>query len=135
MEINISRFFAEAEPFEFSRSRAEYGDNAGPTSWANAVKAGTDSPLLTTPEQLQALRDYVRGFVWSLKKSPPGRRTNATRCSYSLSAAICARAISIPIRTNRTGKNTSAARKTGNALATSTAATTARFFTISGYEG
>lgn len=62
MEINISRFFAEAEPFEFSRSRAEYGDNAGPTSWANAVKAGTDSPLLTTPEQLQALRDHVKGF-------------------------------------------------------------------------
>jgi hypothetical protein len=62
MEINITRFFQDADAFEFSASVAERGQNAGKETWSNAVREGTDSPLLKTPEELQALRDYVRGF-------------------------------------------------------------------------
>lgn len=66
MEINITRFFEEAEPFEFSRSIAEAGKDAGPTSWKNALEEGARAPLLSTPEELDVLRDYVRGFgAWS----------------------------------------------------------------------
>lgn len=66
MDINITRFFREADPFEFSASRAERGQNAGAETWANAKREGEESPLLTTPEQIDALRDYVKDFgAWS----------------------------------------------------------------------
>lgn len=62
MEIDITSFFESADPFEFSASHAERGQNAGPETWANAKREGSESPLLTTPEQLDALRSYVRDF-------------------------------------------------------------------------
>jgi hypothetical protein len=62
MEINITRFVTNADPFDFSASRAERGDNAGKETWSNAVAEGTNSPLLTTPGELNALRDHVRGY-------------------------------------------------------------------------
>jgi hypothetical protein len=62
MEIDITSFFESADPFEFSASRAERGQNAGPETWANAKREGAESPLLTTEEQFDALRDHVRGF-------------------------------------------------------------------------
>ncbi len=66
MEIDITRFFNEADPSEFSASRAERGQNAGPKTWANAKTEAAKSPLLTTPEQLEALRRYVQDFgAWS----------------------------------------------------------------------
>ena len=66
MEIDITAFFENADPFEFSHSRAEGGANAGPQTWANAKEEAQRSPLLTTPEQLDALRSYVREFgAWS----------------------------------------------------------------------
>src|ERR1019366_2877227 len=62
MEINITSFFGNCDPFEFSASRAERGANAGAETWRNAVKEGADCPLLKTEEELQALRDHMRGF-------------------------------------------------------------------------
>ena len=62
MEINITRFITDCDPFEFSASRLERGDNAGPETWANAQNEASRAPLLTTPKQLEALRDYVRDF-------------------------------------------------------------------------
>lgn len=62
MEIDITEFFNSAEPFEFSASVAERGKNAGPEAWANALAEGERAPLLTTPEQLDALRDHMRGY-------------------------------------------------------------------------
>lgn len=64
MEINITEFFTNADPFEFSASRAERGQNAGPETWANAK--AYRPPLLNTEDELQALRDYVKDFgAWS----------------------------------------------------------------------
>ena len=36
MEINITRFVTECDPFNFSASQAERGDNVGPETWSNA---------------------------------------------------------------------------------------------------
>ncbi len=62
MEIDITEFFNSAEPYEFSASRAERGPNAGPETWRNALEEGERAPLLTTPDQLDALRDHMRGY-------------------------------------------------------------------------
>lgn len=61
MEINITSLLEE-DLFQFSHSRMEGGENAGENTWNAAKEVGRDSPILQTPEQLQALRDYVKGF-------------------------------------------------------------------------
>lgn len=69
MEIDITSFFESANSFEFSASHAERGRNAGPETWANAKQEGADAPLLTTPEQMQALRDHVKEFgAWDAEE-------------------------------------------------------------------
>lgn len=59
MEINITSLL-ETDVFQFSHSQAEGGDNAGQNTW-NAALNGP-RPLLNTPEEFEALRDYVREF-------------------------------------------------------------------------
>lgn len=61
MEIDITRLVTEEDMFEFSASRAERGQNAGPETWANAKDEAAARPLLAD-EQLPAFRDYVRDF-------------------------------------------------------------------------
>lgn len=69
MEIDITSFFETADPFEYSASRAERGQNAGPETWANAKQHGADAPLLTTEKQLNALRSYVKDFgAWGAEE-------------------------------------------------------------------
>lgn len=58
--INISRFFHNAEPCEFSASAAELGQDAGKITWNNAKREAAEAPLLTTPEQLDALRAWAK---------------------------------------------------------------------------
>lgn len=66
MEIDITHFFKEADAFDFSASIAERGVNAGKETWANAKEEGENSPLLTTSDQIDALRSYVKDFgAWS----------------------------------------------------------------------
>ena len=66
MEINITRFFKEADHFEYSASCAGRGQNAGQETWANAKAEASRKPLLTTPEKLSAAEDFFRGFgAWS----------------------------------------------------------------------
>ena len=66
MEIDITEFFNSADPFEFSHRRSEGGPNAGPETWQAALREGAESPILTTPEQLDALRGHLRGYgAWS----------------------------------------------------------------------
>jgi hypothetical protein len=60
MEINITRFFNDADAYEFSASRSERGDNAGQETWRNSLKQAEETPLLSTSEQLQEMRDYAR---------------------------------------------------------------------------
>jgi hypothetical protein len=59
-EIDITEFIANEEPFEYSASVAERGQQAGPETWRNACVLGADKPLLTTPEHFDALRQWAR---------------------------------------------------------------------------
>jgi hypothetical protein len=66
MEIDVTEFFCAADAYDFFASKTERGQNAGAETWANAMRVGTDAPILTTEEQIEALRSYVRGFgAWS----------------------------------------------------------------------
>src|SRR5947207_5979867 len=64
MEINITSFVQTEDPFDYSASRAECGVNAERDTWNNAK---TKAPmLLDTPEKIEALRDYVKGYgAWN----------------------------------------------------------------------
>ena len=69
MEIDVTRLVRETDPFDFSASVAERGQNAGPETWANAVREGATAPLLTTEAELDALRDWAKDFgAWSAEE-------------------------------------------------------------------
>jgi hypothetical protein len=60
MEIDITTL-AEMNCFTLSHSIAEGGENAGQNTWnASKKQALNSSPLLKTPEKLQAMRDFAR---------------------------------------------------------------------------
>lgn len=65
MEINITRFFNEANPRKYSASRMELGDNAGLITWNNAVN---DSPgyMFITAENREEFESHFRAYgAWS----------------------------------------------------------------------
>ena len=62
MDIDITRFVMEEDSYEFSASVAEIGANAARITWDNAKQQAKDSPLLSSEEELQALRDHVQGM-------------------------------------------------------------------------
>jgi hypothetical protein len=64
MEIDITDFFETAEPWEFSHSCAESGPNAGPNTWAAALRQAEESPLLATPKALDAMRAWAKASDW-----------------------------------------------------------------------
>lgn len=66
MELNITSFFKSCAPMDYSASRAEIGDSAGPDTWRAAVEDSTDNMLLDTDEKREAFRDFVRDAgAWS----------------------------------------------------------------------
>lgn len=68
MEINITSL-ANLNAFNLSRSQAEAGPNAGPQSWQNAKEQAEETPLLDTPEKLQAFRDWLKPFgAWDAEE-------------------------------------------------------------------
>lgn len=63
MDINITGFFYGAAPRDYSKSQMEAGPTAGPDGWNAAVEDASDyGPMLSTPDQLEAMREHVRGF-------------------------------------------------------------------------
>lgn len=66
MEIDITRFLAEAAPMDYSASVAEIGQNAGRDTWNAAIEDSPDFMMLDDDEKRDAFRAYVRGFgAWS----------------------------------------------------------------------
>ena len=59
MDIEITSLL-ELDQFPLSHSRAEGGENAGPETWQAAQDQAAETPLLDTPEKLQAMRDFAR---------------------------------------------------------------------------
>lgn len=60
MDVNITKAFSSIAPMDYSASRIELGDDAGPRTWAAANEDANEFELLTTPDELQAMRDFVR---------------------------------------------------------------------------
>ena len=60
MQINITRFYNEACPMDYSASVAEIGSNAGPDTWQAAKDDAGDWNMLDTDEKRQSFRDWVK---------------------------------------------------------------------------
>jgi hypothetical protein len=66
VELNITRFFREANPFEYSASQAELGERAASITWNAAVAAVDEYPLLDTDDKREAFKAFVKGFgAWT----------------------------------------------------------------------
>lgn len=63
MEIDITAFYNATNPFDFSASVAERGPNAARDTWAAALKHRPH--MLTTPEQREAFRRYLKSMGFS----------------------------------------------------------------------
>ena len=62
MQINITKFYNEAAPINYSASVAEIGSNAGPDTWQAAKEDAGDWNMLDTDEKRQAFREWVKPF-------------------------------------------------------------------------
>ena len=61
MDINITRFFETAETHDFSNSVANTGlTDIGKITWLNAKDEAQRTPLLTTEDELDAMRAFAR---------------------------------------------------------------------------
>jgi hypothetical protein len=62
MELDITRFFNEACPMDYSASRAELGQDAGKITWNAAVDDAAEYEILPDDKARDAFRDHVRDF-------------------------------------------------------------------------
>jgi len=62
MELNITNFYRNACPRDYSASVAEIGRNAGPDTWRAATEDSADYPILDNEEKREEFREYIRGF-------------------------------------------------------------------------
>ena len=60
MELNITRFFNECSPMDYSASIAEIGNDAGKTTWQAAKDDSSDYMLLDTDDKRDAFRTFVK---------------------------------------------------------------------------
>lgn len=59
MEINITRFFTDADHFDISGSQMEHGPDAGRITWNNARDAVKEFCYLDTKAKLDAMRWHL----------------------------------------------------------------------------
>ena len=62
MDINITRFYSEACPRDYSASVAEIGNNAGRDTWRAACDDSSDYLMLDDADKRQAFRDWLKPF-------------------------------------------------------------------------
>lgn len=65
MDINISAFWGEFCPSDYSASAAEIGQSAGPDTWRAACEHRNEWPVLPNADALEAFRAMVRGSGFS----------------------------------------------------------------------
>jgi hypothetical protein len=65
-EIDITDFFNDAAPSDYSASALELGQDAGKITWSHACEDSAGWPLLANDEQREQFRRYVKGFgAWT----------------------------------------------------------------------
>lgn len=60
MDLDITTFFMQAAPMDYSASVAEIGANAGQATWRAACDDSEDYPILDSDEKREAFRSFVR---------------------------------------------------------------------------
>lgn len=66
LELNITRFFKEASPNDYSASQMELGDKAGEITWNHAVEDSLEYLILDNEEKRENFRKFVKGLgAWS----------------------------------------------------------------------
>lgn len=66
MEINITKFFRQAAPMDYSASVAELGKDAGPDTWRAANDDAPDyADLLDTEEKRDAFKEHMQAMGFS----------------------------------------------------------------------
>lgn len=66
MEINITKFFNECAPRDYSASVLEIGHDAGRVTWSAACEDAPDYDHLDTEEKRESFRAHVGDFgAWS----------------------------------------------------------------------
>lgn len=61
-ELDITEFFNNAAPMDYSASVAEIGKDAGRDTWAAACDDSTEYNILDNDEKRELFREFVRGF-------------------------------------------------------------------------
>lgn len=59
-ELDITDFFNNAAPMDYSASVAEIGNDAGPSTWRAACEDSPDYFMLDTEEKREAFRAFAR---------------------------------------------------------------------------
>lgn len=62
MEIDITNFVRESEPYEFSASVMELGKDAGKITWNNAKAEAALHPLISNDDEIDAFRAWIKEF-------------------------------------------------------------------------
>jgi hypothetical protein len=62
VEIDITNFARDADPYEFSASVAELGKDAGKITWNNSKEEASTRPLISTNDELDEFRAWVKEF-------------------------------------------------------------------------
>jgi hypothetical protein len=62
MELNITKFFTEACPMDYSASIAEIGNDAARSTWQAANDDSDDFPMLDSDDKREEFRRYVKTF-------------------------------------------------------------------------
>ena len=60
MELDITEFFRNATPRDYSASAGEIGQDAGRITWGHACEDAPEYPILDTEEKREAFRAFVR---------------------------------------------------------------------------
>lgn len=60
MEINITRFFNDCAPRDYSASMAELGPDAGRITWSHSVEDSPEYFLLDDEDKREAFRSFVK---------------------------------------------------------------------------
>lgn len=62
MELNITHFFNEACPMDYSASVAEIGQTAGEDTWRTAIDDSEHYMILNTNNKREAFENHLKGF-------------------------------------------------------------------------
>ena len=62
MELNITELVKRDDLIYYSASAMELGQDAGKVTWENSLDQVEENPLVSTPEEIQEVKDYFKTF-------------------------------------------------------------------------